>query len=330
VKIKSAMAFQASSITRPSTQRAAAASLVRMLQVGMLLGGMLLVAKLLVGMLLGGMLLGGVLAGAQQPAGALPHGDPKLWADAAVRNELGIINSEGNFPVRFRERKIDTKGDTTREVIETQQGTVARLVQRNGQPLTADEDAAERDRLNSDAASPEQFMRHHKRDNTTRDSVLQLVRMMPQAMVFSYAPGQPQPKGLTATQIVLDFRPDPAFKAPTVAADLLTGVEGRVWVDAQTQCMTRVEAKILHPINFGFGFLARLYPGGTVEFEQGPAGGDRWVYRHVEEHVTVRALMVKTLPVNVEMTSWDFRLMPSPVPYQEAIKMLLAMPISLR
>jgi hypothetical protein len=271
---------------------------------------------------------------AQQAAGALPQGEAKSWAEAGVRNELAIISSEGNFPVRFRERKIETKngtkGDTTREVIESREGSVARLVQRDGQPITTDEDAAEKERLNADAASPETFLRHHKRDNSMRDSVLQLVRLLPQAMIFSYAPGQPQPKGVDATQVVLDFHPDPAFKPPTMASDVLTGFEGRVWIDAQTQCMTRIEGKILHPINFGFGFLARLYPGGTVEFEQGPAGSDRWVYRHVEEHVTVRALMVKTLPVNTEMTSWDFRLMPSLVSYQDAIRMLLAMPVPLR
>jgi hypothetical protein len=267
---------------------------------------------------------------AQQFAGELPQGEAKSWAEAGVRNELAIISSEGNFPVRFRERKTDTKGDTTREIIESREGTVARLVQRNGQPITADEDAAERERLSDDAASPETFLRHHRRDNAMRDSVLQLVRLMPHAMIFSYAQGQPQPKGVEATQVVLDFHPDPAFKAPTMASDVLTGIQGRVWIDAQTQCMTRIEGKILHPINFGFGFVARLFPGGTIEFEQGPVGGDRWVYRHVEEHVTVRALMVKTVPVNTEMTSWDFRLMPSLVGYQDAIKMLLAMPVPLR
>jgi hypothetical protein len=265
-----------------------------------------------------------------QTVSAQPDGLPRTWADAAARNEINIIRSEGTFPVRFRERKIDAKGDTTREIIETQQGSVARLVERNGQPLTPEEDAAERERLNDELASPDDFIRHHKRDAGTLETTLQLVKLLPQAMIFTYAPGQPQPKGETSPQIVLDFHPDPSFKPPTMVSEILTGLEGRVWIDAQSHVMTRIEGRILHPVNFGFGILARIYPGGTIEFEQVRAGGDRWVYRHVTEHLTVRAMLVKTVPQNAELTSWDFRLLPALMPYQDAIHTLLAMPVPLR
>ncbi len=267
---------------------------------------------------------------AQQQNAPLPAGDPHTWAEAATQVELSIIQSEGSFPLRYRVRKVDTKGDTTREVIETKQGTVARLVERNGQPLTAEQDAAERQRLNDQIASPDDFLRHHKRDRSTEDYSMQMVRLLPQAMLYSYAPGQPQPAGSTSPQVVLDYRPNPSFKPPTMLADILTGIEGRVWIDAQSHVMTRIEGRILHPVNFGFGILAKLYPGGTLEFEQVRVSGDRWAYRHLEEHVTVREMMVKTAPMNVQMTSTDFRLMPALLNYQDAIRQLLAMNLPLK
>ncbi len=260
----------------------------------------------------------------------LPEGEPRAWAEAATKIELGIIQSEGTFPLRYRVRKVDAKGDTTREVIETRQGTVARLVERNGHPLSAEEDAAERERLNDQIDSPEDFLRHHKHDRSTEEYSMQMVRLLPQAMLFSYAPGQPQPKGESSPQVVLDFRPDPKFRPPNMLSEVLTGFEGRAWVDAQSHVMTRIEGHILHPINFGFGILARLYPGGTVEFEQVRVSGDRWAYRHVEEHVTVREMMVKTSPQNVEMTSWDFHTMPELMDYRDAIRLLLATPLPLK
>jgi hypothetical protein len=261
---------------------------------------------------------------------ALPEGAPRAWAEAAVQNEIAIIESEGKVPMRYRQRKVDVKGDTTREIVETREGTVARLLQRNGQPLTADDDAGERERMNAEIADPDAFLKHHRRDQATRDDAKDLVRLLPQAMIYTYAPGQPQQPGVVTPEVVLDFEPDPHFKPPMMTADLLTGIAGRVWIDPQSHCMTRVEARILHGVNFGFGMVAKIFPGGTIVFEQKRVSGDHWAYTHLEEHLTARLLMVKTIPQNTTMTSFDFRPMPSLLPYQDAIRMLLALPVPLK
>jgi hypothetical protein len=260
----------------------------------------------------------------------VPHGTPLDWVKAASTNELSIIDDDGTLPLRYRVRKIDARGDTTREEIETRQGDVARLIERNGQPLTGQEDAAEKERLNAILQAPAEFLKHHKRDNSTRSDVMQLVRLMPQAMIYSYAPGQPQPPAAATPQIVIDFHSDPAFKPPTMLSEVLTGLEGRMWVDPKSHRLTRIEGRVLRPLNFGFGILARVYPGGTIELEQTNTGGDRWVYSHMAEHLTVRAMMVKTMPENSQMTASDFRPLAAPVSFQEAVHMLLAMQIPLR
>jgi hypothetical protein len=295
--------------------------------------------------LLIGLAVPGRMAGSQQPAAVSaaqghmtpeqatpeqPEGAPRSWAEAATRNELSVIDTEGKVPLRYRQRKVDAKGDTTREIIESKEGNVARLMERNGQPITAAEDAAEHDRLNADISSPDDFIKHHMRDTKVRSDAMKLVSLLPQAMIYSYTPGQPQPKGADGRQVVLDFHPDPTFRPPTMFADVLTGLEGRVWIDAQSHCMTRIEAHVLHPVNIGFGIVARIFPGGTVELEQTHAAGDRWVYSHLDEHLTARVLMVKTYPENAAITSWDFRPMPSLLSYQDAIRALLTMPAPVR
>jgi hypothetical protein len=76
--------------------------------------------------------------------------------------------------------------------------------------------------------------------------------------------------------------------------------------------------------------LARIYPGGTVEFEQANAGGDRWTYSHLRENLTIREMMLKTLKEHTDMDAADFKLLPTPVSYQEAVRILLATPLTLR
>ncbi len=257
---------------------------------------------------------------------ALPEGTPQSWAQAAAQNELGIIDNDGSVPLRYRTRKIDDKGDTTREVIETRQGSVARLIARNGQVLTAAEDAAERTRLQEELASPSEFIKRHKRASATRQDEVELIQLLPQAMINVYAPGQPQPPGAASRQVVLDFRPNPAFKPPSLVDDVLTGFEGRVWIDPQSHRMTRIEGRVLHPVNFGWGLLGRIYPGGTVEFEQVNAGGSRWVYSHLDAHLTVRVI-VKTVPFDDKMTASDFQVLPASVSLEQGIRMLLALPV---
>jgi hypothetical protein len=272
---------------------------------------------------------------APQPAAApssepFPEGAPRAWAESVVHNELAIIDSEEHLPVRYLQRKVDAKGDTTREIIETRDGNVARLVQNNGQPLTQAEDAAERDRLHAEIADPDGFAKHHKRDKATRDDIKSLVQLLPQAMIFTYVPGQPQRPGVNQREVVLDFHPDPKFHPPTMEADVLTGIEGRAWIDARSHCLTRVAGHVLRPVNFGFGVVAKIFPGGTVELDQTRAFGERWAPSHLEEHLTARVLLVKTLPENTVITSSDFRAMPSLLPYQDAVRLLLAMPVPVR
>lgn len=251
------------------------------------------------------------------------------WADDAVRNQVKVIESSDQVPVRFRQRRVSAKGDLTREVIESKDGNVARLVERDGQPITAAEDAAERARLQDDLASPNDVLKRHRRDVEMRDSVVKLVSLMPQAMLYSFAPEPEQKKASAAGEVVLDFRPNPAFHPPTMYAEALTGLEGRVWIDCRSHTLTHIEARVLHPVNFGFGVLAKIYPGGTLEMEQTNVGG-HWMYSRVDEHLTARLLMVKSYPENNEIRSWDFRMLPSLLSYQDSIRILLAMQIPLR
>jgi hypothetical protein len=261
--------------------------------------------------------------GLSTPIEAVPA---KTWAEAAAANEQRVIQDDGQFPLRYRIRKVDLKTDTTRDVIESRQGAVARLVQRNGQPLSVAEDAAERERLEGLLDSPKDFIKHHKRDETTRNYSVQLVGELSKAMVFSYAPGQPQRPNFGMPQVVLDFTPDPNYKPPTMISQMLTGLEGRAWVDRKSLRVLRIEVHVVRQLDIGWGVVAKVFPGGTIELEQTNAGGDRWTYSHLRSNLTIREMMIKTVQQKTAMDAADFKLLPAPVDFQDAIRMLLATP----
>jgi hypothetical protein len=268
-----------------------------------------------------------LLAAPRPPAQTprLPAEPPTQWMQAAADREVHIIDDDGTFPVRYTARKIDSHTDTTRATVESLQGTVARMMERNGKPLTPEEDAAERDRLNAILAEPADWLRKQKRNTSARGYATDLVKLMPKAMVCTYAPGQPQPPGATSPQVVLDFTPDPGFKPPTTISQILTGLQGRLWIDRRTQVLTRVEGRVIKPVNFGWGILARVYPGGAIEFEQAEAGKGRWIYSHLDENITLREIMIKTVNEKIQMAATDIHLLPAAISYREAIAQLLAL-----
>jgi hypothetical protein len=252
---------------------------------------------------------------------------PRTWAVDAAANELIALHHPGSY-LRYRMHTLDEKGDQVRDIIECKDGTVARLILRDGRPLTADEDLAERRRLNDMIASPANFARHIKNDATGKKIANDMIKLMPDAMIYSYTPGQPQTgRGSEAPEIVLDYKPNPKFVPPTTTSEALTGLEGRVWIDSKTHQLVRMEGTIFQPVNLGWGLLAHIYPGGKLVLEQTNAGGQRWIFDQFVQQVSVRALMVKTLNVHVNIGASDFQTLPEPIPYQDAIKMLLATPL---
>ncbi len=264
-------------------------------------------------------------------AGLPPSGVPQGWVEAAGENQRRILADEDRLPLRYRVHKVDARGDVVREVIESSSGNVARLIGRNAAPLTAEEDKAERARLEGILAAPGDFLNREGRDRASHRYALELIAIMPRAMLWSFTPGQPQPANAHRAQVVIDFTPDPAFKPPNMVAEALTGIAGRLWIDAQSRCVTRVEGHILHPVNFGWGgMLARISSGGTLAFEQTEAGEGRWLYSRLSEHLVVREVLVHTVHQDAEINVFDAQRLPTLPSYGDAIHALLAIPVPTR
>lgn len=268
-----------------------------------------------------------------QPASgvSLPASPARSWAVDCANNEALVIQHPDSF-LRYRLHVIDEKGDHLRDQIETPEGSVGRNLQSDGRPLTPVEDAAERQRLNDLLASPAAFARHIHREQENKQMGVSLLKLMPDAMLWSYAAGQPQlpnqPTGDPAL-VVLDFKPDPAWSPPTMEAEPLTGLQGRVWIDPHSRRMVRLEASLTRAVNIGWGIVAHLYPGGSVILQQANVGGQRWIVEHIVEQLNLRALMVKTVHQRLVFDTADYQPVPA-MSYQQAIKLLLDTPLPAR
>ncbi len=265
--------------------------------------------------------------GRSEPAGEDANGPPRAWITDLAANEIRAIQHEGSY-LRYTMHIVDAKGDTVRDVIETRDGAVARQILRDGRPLSPQQDANERERLQAELASPAEFAKHLRNDAQGKKLAVEMIQLMPDAMIYTYAAGQPQWKGAsTRKQIVLDYKPNPEWKAPSTTAEALTGLEGRMWIDAKSHELLRMEGQIFQGVNFGWGMIAHVYPGGRVVLEQTEVGGGRWIFTHFTEEAKVRALLVRTLDVHTVVDASGFRVLPGSMSTADAIRTLLATPL---
>ena len=256
-------------------------------------------------------------------AAATAQTEPSTPSDAAalVRRAIQhrLDSDRTHRPVQYLIRKIDEHHDTTKLIVETRDGDVARLVAINGKPLSPDADKAELERLDDLAQHPE--LQEHRRKSEQKDTerANHILGLLPDALLYQFQGAVP----CGANQCYrITFKPNPNFTPPDIEANILRGVAGEVWVDQAQERLVRLDAHFISDVDFGFGIVGRLNKGGTVLLEQSDAGGHDWELTAMKLHVTGKVLLVKSLSSQVDEQMIHFSPVAAGMSYRDAIQML--------
>jgi hypothetical protein len=246
-----------------------------------------------------------------------PPGDPVALVRAASWNELHVSSS--GHPFRFRLRKQDENGTTTKDIIETKDGDVARLIAVNDQPLTPDRAKAERARLDNLLAHPELQARRHKKEQEDSNRSNEMIRLLPDAFLYTY-------RGIVNTShgpaYRLSFQPNERFIPPDREAQVYHGMAGELWINCAQKRMTRLDAHLIADVDFGWGIVGRLFKGGTIFVEQQDVGNGHWESTHLNLNLTGKILMVKNLVIRSTEDGSNYREVRNTLTYQDAIRIL--------
>jgi len=236
----------------------------------------------------------------------------------ASQNELNSSNQ--HHPYRYQLHKIDDGKVTTKQIVETKDGDVARLVAVNDKPLDADAEKAELDRLNNLAAHPELQEHRRKREQEDSDRANKMIRLLPDAFSYHFEGMADGPNGPCYR---LSFKPNPDFSPPDREAEVYHGMAGELWVDKAQERMVKLDAHLIDDVNFGWGILGKLYKGGSILVEQADVGDHHWETTHMKLSLTGKALLIKSLSFQTTEDATRFEPVPPEMGYQGAIKLLL-------
>ena len=107
---------------------------------------------------------------------------------------------------------------------------------------------------------------------------------------------------------------------------ILTGIRGELWIDPTDLRVVRIEGHLFKEVDYGWGILGTLYPGGTIRIEQAKTPECGWQLAHLVLNMTGKELMLKSLRVVVDETATDYHPVPTGWKYTDAIDWLLNMP----
>jgi hypothetical protein len=150
---------------------------------------------------------------------------PEEVVARAAKNELAVGN---HHPFRYTLRKVDDGKITTKEIIETKDGDVARLIAIDDKPLSPDAEAAEIQRLQTLLAHPEIQAHRQKKEQADADRANEMIRLLPTAFLYKFEGMVEGPNGPCYR---LSMRPNPNFVPPDREAEVYHGMAGELWID---------------------------------------------------------------------------------------------------
>lgn len=258
---------------------------------------------------------------AGQHRGAIENALTPTQAQALVERALTVelhTARDPNHPMRYRLRRSSPRLTTTKEILETRDGDVARLLSINDKPLSPADEQTENARL--DALLSEPSRQRHRKQNAEEDAgiVLKLLRMLPRAFLYQYAGAE---AGATGRVEKFTFRPDPNFRPPDLESQALTAMTGELRIDATEVRVVRLEGHLQKDTDYGWGILGRLNKGGWLAIEQAAVGGQQWRIVHVQMDMNLRILF-KTKNLNTVQDMTRFSPVPVGIDYRQAIQML--------
>jgi hypothetical protein len=261
---------------------------------------------------------GFVLAAPTQAQSIDPTQDLAKIVQDASWNELHPNGPP--HPVRYKLLKTDSKASTLKEIVETKDGDVARLLEKNGKPLTAEEKQAELDRLNDLLAHPKIQEHRRKKEKEDSDRGDEMVKMLPSAFIYTYQGIVPGPNGPCYR---VTFEPNPAFTPPDREGEVYHGMEGELWIDKAQLRLSRIDAHLISNVNFGWGVLGTLFKGGNILVDDADVGMGHWETQHMKLNLRGKLLMMKPVDFSTTEEASAFQAVPPEMGYEDAVRLLL-------
>jgi hypothetical protein len=237
---------------------------------------------------------------AQQPTASQPAALEAVRA--AVNAELQAAQTDKSIWM-YRDRDDSEDKRALYETVETRQGSLRRLIELNGKPLTPDAAHAEDERIRrylNDASDQAKARKNGAHDDAQAEEML---KMLPQAFIWTVA-------GETPQTLTLHYSPNPAFNPPDMQSRVMGIMGGEMIIARDGNRIRTLKGHLTQEVKFGFGIFGHLNQGGTFDIERRQVGDGHWQITESHVHIGGKALLFKNIGQQSDEVKTDWK--PSP------------------
>jgi hypothetical protein len=237
-----------------------------------------------------------------------------------IDNENLYRSSSEHFSFSSRETSARTGGHVwVEKSVEIESGILRRLIAVDGTPLSAEKTQSEDRRIANLVAHPDEFRKANRAFKTDEKSLEELSHVIPRAFTFSYD-GYDQ--GCTRIR----FQPDPGFTPANYQQRAMAALAGTILIKEPDDRLCGVDARISHPVEFGFGLLGKLDENGHVHVVRIQTSGGNWQASLINVSLAGRILLFKSITQSHDEIRTDLKDIPSNLTLAQAAEMVKPQP----
>jgi hypothetical protein len=214
---------------------------------------------------------------------------------------------------RYRDAKKDGV-DTVGIVVETDHGSVRRVIMRNGQPLSEAEARVEDERVRRFIHDPEKLAKQRRDGAQDGKNAEELLRMLPEAFTWKLVSEDDQ-------KYTLHFDPDSNWNPPNMQGRVLGTMAGTLVVSKPESRIETISGKLTQDVTIGWGLLGRLHEGGTFRVERREVAPGFWQIVETHVHIEGKALFFKTIGEQQDEVQTEFTQVPPGTTLDQAVEM---------
>ncbi|PYX95848.1 MAG: hypothetical protein DMG63_18160 [Acidobacteria bacterium] len=151
----------------------------------------------------------------------------------------------------FKLKKVTPKVTRVQQIVQTNQGSIARTLLIDGKPPADDLRKAEEEKIQKLIGDLDEQKRRQKREKEDENRAQIMVRALPNAFFY-------QEIRRDGDTLKLRFRPDPSYEPQSREESIYTGMAGELWLNIPQERLRKIDAHLFHDVDFGWKGVPEL------------------------------------------------------------------------
>jgi hypothetical protein len=232
---------------------------------------------------------------------------------AIIYNEIQAAPNQGRWMYQAEYQKDGHHYLATR--IDTNDGVLYRVLQRDYKPLTPAEESTEKARLDSLVSSPSSLAKN-KRDSAEDDrKTSSIFAILPQTSLFYF-------EKRDANLGTIKFHPNPAYSPSGIESKVVAGMEGAMTVDLNKMRLLSIDGVEAKDVTFFLG-LGKIHQGSTIQLKRMEIAPGIWGTSNYAIHMNGQVLFLKSFNQEGQETRTKFTRVAPDLSARQALQIIL-------